>query len=233
MVLGGAYPVLPERRITILGKLGVTFSSSTGYKLPSGKTFSRDAEMRSYLLKHGIPNMSLLSAMEYTLLKRWVTFAHVPVNHSNSVVKLMNVEVLTDDDASKFLIEKLAFEQESDGSFRRGDEKFASLADARLHFLKAEVLAPSGQGRSRRSTKLDLPKDEVLTFRLWTALAPAVFPTNELDCELSSEAREGTGSDVATATTRSREPPTTPSGMPLAGDKSIPDKILLPSRLLA
>ena len=75
------------------------------YKLPSGKeTFTCDYDMRCHLLQHGIPNIHrLLDPDDVTLLTRWVTFAHVPVKDTNSIVKLENMQELTTEQALAFL----------------------------------------------------------------------------------------------------------------------------------
>jgi hypothetical protein len=152
------------------------------YKLPSGKeTFTCDYDMRCHLLQHGIPNIHrLLDPDDVTLLTRWVTFAHVPVKDTNSIVKLENMQELTTEQALAFL-RKINFVQTcDDGSIRRGDsEAFASLQEVRDYLRASSSLTPPVQGRRARGNKFEitLSENQVLELRLWAALSPTPLPT--------------------------------------------------------
>jgi hypothetical protein len=176
------------------------------YKLPSGneETFSCDYDMRCHLLQHGIPNIHRLDPDDVTLLTRWVTFAHVPVKDTNSIVKLENMQELTAERALAFL-HKINFVQTcNDGSIRRGDsEEFASLQEVRDYLRASSSLTPPIlQGRRARGKKFEitLSENQVLELRLWAALSPTPLPTFPQDDAEQQATTLANGASTSTET---------------------------------
>jgi hypothetical protein len=153
-------------------KLRFKYNKGSGYyTLPLGGSFCKRAiDLRSYLVKHGIPNIKCASEEECKVLERWVAFAHVPVKEGNIMEKTRE---LSNDEASDFLLKELGFELLPDGSFRCDNQMFKSLEEVRVYFRGTESL----QGRHhKQQNDISISKEKILQFRLWAALSPTSLP---------------------------------------------------------
>jgi hypothetical protein len=193
--------------LPILKKMGFVYKPSKGYHHDSWPELhsTKDIELRQKLCKEGVPCLSTIATVitleEQEDFRRWVAFANVPVNSSNSCTTLNKVKIPSDKKIKALLESKFGFTRKGDVYYPPGIDTtmksdfleagihfFNGLADVR-NFIRAstdfhvDMNTPASRRPGRRGKTFATASEE-LQIRLWAALSPTPIPTQKLQSSL-------------------------------------------------
>ena len=193
----------------ILSKLGI-FKQSKAFIIPGKDTeasLKTLESVRKFLCFHGIPvhgiNKPSLNANEKEFLRRWVSFAHVPVTQKQCLKKITSILPLYEKhfaqgSETQFfdILSKVRFQKDSNGKgyYPPGIDSLGRDKETRMANLKEDIpqvreyircserlTLDDKDGEIVEDSELRIDSDRLLALRLWGALEPSTLRSYIVD----------------------------------------------------